>query len=66
MHLTTDRCVAVDDIGLRIWELLEPPRSLSDLADLLAAEFAGDRDVIVEDARAFVLRLRECGLVELP
>lgn len=65
MHLTSGRCVGVDDVGLRIWELLESPRSLSDVVERLAAEFAGDRDVIAGDARAFVLRLKQCDLVQL-
>ncbi|HEX8053279.1 MAG TPA: PqqD family protein [Thermoleophilaceae bacterium] len=62
MHLTSGRCVSVDDAGVRIWELLESPRSLSELVDRLAQEFSGDRDAIAADVRAFVLALRDCEL----
>jgi hypothetical protein len=65
MHVTSGRCVSVDDIGLRIWELLESPRSLSDVVDRLVTEYRGERDVIAGDAQAFVRRLKECELVEV-
>ena len=64
MHAITGRCVAVDAVGVRIWELLESPRSLAELTDALATEFRGDPEVIASDADAFVRRLEECGLVE--
>ena len=38
---STDSYVALDEVGRRIWDLLERPRRLGELVDLLCAEFDG-------------------------
>ena len=49
--------------GDAIWQLLQEPRTIDELVDELAAEFAGDRASIADDVAAFVADLRRTGLV---
>ena len=48
----------------RIWELLEYPVDLEQLARTLAAEFAADSDTIATDAAGFIAALEARGLTE--
>jgi hypothetical protein len=49
--------------GDAIWRLLEEPRTVDELIDELATEFAGDRASIADDVAAFVVDLRRAGLI---
>ena len=59
----TDSYVALDRIGRRIWELLESPQRVADLAAALAAEFDADVGVVGADVAAFLDELKRDGMV---
>lgn len=65
LNQSTDSYVALDEVGRRIWELLEQPRSLGELIDLLCAEFDGTRDTITTDVVSFLRELDEEGIVKV-
>jgi hypothetical protein len=59
----TDSYVALDWIGRRIWEMLESPQRVGDLAAALAAEFDADVSVVGADVAAFLDELKREGMV---
>jgi hypothetical protein len=63
LNPSTDSYVALDDIGRRIWDLLEQPRRLEELVDLLAEEFEGQRETIRSDLVPFLAELEGEGIV---
>lgn len=60
----TDRIVRLDTTARRIWELLEYPMTLDEVAGRLAAEYAGEVDTIRSDAEVCVRVLSRKGAVE--
>jgi Coenzyme PQQ synthesis protein D (PqqD) len=62
---TDDRYVRLNATGSRLWELLQAPIGLSELAGVLAAECHLDNDRAQADVLAFVSSLADRGLIEL-
>ena len=58
-----DEPVLLKAPGDAIWQLLQEPRTVEELIDELATEFAGDRASIADDVAAFVADLQRAGLV---
>jgi hypothetical protein len=54
----------LDGVGARIWSLIQAPRSLGEIADVLEAEFEVERDRAWEDLCALTNDLVARGLVE--
>jgi hypothetical protein len=65
LNQSTDSYVALDDIGRRIWDLLERPRRLEELVDLLAQEFEAPRETIRSDLVSFLEELEGEGIVSV-
>jgi hypothetical protein len=57
--------IGLDDIGARIWALLEQPLALETLYDLLTAEYDVNRAVIQSDLEAFLKIMSENGAITL-
>jgi hypothetical protein len=57
--------VALDDVGRRVWELLDRPRQVRDVVDLLCEEFDGPREAIDADVREFLEELDREGIVRV-
>lgn len=57
--------LGLDEVGQRIWELLERPRSLDGLVGLLTDEYDVSEDDCTRDVRAFVEALDRHHLVTL-
>ena len=53
----------INDVGSRIWELLQSPTSVDRIAETLAREFAVSPERAVEDVAEFIASLDERGLV---
>jgi coenzyme PQQ synthesis protein D (PqqD) len=53
----------LNDVGSRIWSLLEQPMTLRRIADRIQAEFEVSSDVAARDVAEFVETLRGAGLV---
>ena len=55
----------LDGAGARMWNLLQTPRTIGELADLLSAEFEVTREKLESDLQALLDSLLEKGLVAL-
>lgn len=55
--------VCLDEIGRRIWDLLETPRTIGEVCPVLMTEYAGDE--VAADAAGFLNELYDEGLVVL-
>ena len=53
----------LDGAGARMWDLLQTPRTLAELVDLLSAEFEVTRERLESDLEALLATLHEKGLV---
>jgi O-methyltransferase len=56
--------VRLEGAGRRIWELLEYPCAMPDIAGKLAGEFSESIDVIAEETQKYIQQMVERGLVE--
>jgi hypothetical protein len=56
--------VLFEGTGRRIWEFLEYPTSVDEIARKLACEFSGDIGSITADTERFLMSLKNHGLVE--
>lgn len=62
LDMATERYLSVDQVGRRIWGLLEEGRTLSNVVDELTSLYSVDRARIEHDVAEFVQRLEELGL----
>jgi hypothetical protein len=60
----TSRYFALDAIGLRVWELLEEPRSVAALCEALEGEFDVSPDACRRDVLAFLEQLENAELLD--
>ena len=58
-----DGMIALNDMGLTIWELLREERAYGELLQQILAEFDVDRETADRDARAFLDRLLSVGAI---
>lgn len=55
----------MNEVGSRIWELLEKPMTVAALIDQLLAEFEVDRATCEQEATAFLQQLRKDKLLQV-
>lgn len=55
---------SLQDVGLRIWELIGEGRSIEEMAAVLAEEFDASEDVIRRDCEELIVRLRREKIIE--
>jgi hypothetical protein len=65
LNLARDDYVALDEVGRRVWELLEDPCRVGDLCAQLAREFAGPAAQIEADVHGFLVELEREDLVRV-
>jgi Coenzyme PQQ synthesis protein D (PqqD) len=65
LNTASNSYVALDEIGRRVWELLEHPRRIADLIGELSKEFEGSPDAIGADVQAFLQELEREGMVRV-
>ena len=53
----------LNDVGTRIWELLDGKRTVSDIASAICVEFEADAKAIQDDVMDFIEGLSKAGLV---
>ena len=58
-------CYGLDAIGARIWLLIAPAITVTDLCDQLVTEYLVDRTDCERDVRDLLLDLAKVGLVEI-
>mgnify|MGYP001184990764 FL=1 len=55
----------LNEMGSRIWELIADGKSLSEICDLLLAEFDVVRDILDADVRELARELNAKGLIRI-
>jgi len=55
----------LDPVGSRIWQLLQQPRSIAEIRDVIASEYDVSADRAESDLRELIGKLLSEGLVEL-
>lgn len=66
LNLASGIYFGLDPVGSRVWaRLSDSPAGLSDLADVVEAEFDAPRDVIEQDLVLLLDELAEKGLIEV-
>lgn len=65
VSLASNAYLAFDEIGRRVWELLETPTQVEALCARLADEFDGDLAQIRADVLAFLAELDSAGLLNV-
>lgn len=63
LNLDTGVYYGLDGVGTRVWRLLQQPRSLGEMRDLIVEEFDVAPDRFEPDLLAFVASLSSHGLV---
>jgi hypothetical protein len=56
---------ALDEVGGRIWELIERPYTVSSLCDLLGREFDVDAEDCRKDVLEYLNKLLDLGIIEV-
>lgn len=64
MDIETGKYYNLGSVGGRIWELLESPMSVDQLADSLIAEYSVTKEQCISDTLPFLKNLFEHGLVK--
>jgi hypothetical protein len=55
----------LDGVGAKIWELLQAPRSISEIIELLAPQYDVARDIFAADVQELLEDLAGRGLIEV-
>lgn len=63
LNMSKNNYVSLDQIGRRLWEMLESPVLVAAMCDQLMEEFDGERSQIEADVLAFLQELEGEGLV---
>ena len=65
MSAEKGKFVSINDVGTRIWELIEMPQDVGDICAILQKEFAVAPDVCRAEVEAFLNELTGHGVVTL-
>jgi len=55
----------LNPVGSRVWELVQEPRRLDELRDLLQAEYEVEAERLDADLRSVLAEMRAAGLIEV-
>ena len=64
MSLDAGKYFSVEGVAFRVWELLDEPRSVAEIANLLRREFAVDAATCEADVAEFGQTLLDHGIIE--
>lgn len=65
LNLMRDNYAGLDEVGRRVWELLETPRRVDELCQQLGREFDAAPEQIKADVLPFLVELEHEGLVDV-
>ena len=65
LNLETNNYIGLDNIGRRIWELLDTPSPVAEIARMMCAQFAGPPGVIERDVLALLQEMAAEGLIDV-
>ena len=64
LSLKTGKYYGLNTLGVRIWELLQTPRSAAAIEEAILEEFDVDPDECSSEVRSFIELLKSEGLIE--
>ena len=65
LDLASEQYFGLDEVGTRVWQLLNEGQSLDAMLEVLLEEYEVQRERLEEDVRALLESLIEAGLVEV-
>jgi hypothetical protein len=65
LHLEAGTYYGLDAVGARIWSLIQEPRSVEEIRDVLVSEYEVEPALCESDLIALLQRLADEGLVEV-
>jgi Coenzyme PQQ synthesis protein D (PqqD) len=65
LHLGTGMYYGLDEVGARIWELIQEPRTVDEVRGVLLSEYDVDSERCERDLLGLLERLKDAGLVEV-
>jgi len=65
LGMTAGRYYGLDAVGARVWQLIQTPITVSDLARTIVAEYEVDSEHCERDLLALLRQMTEAGLVEV-
>jgi hypothetical protein len=65
LNLTAGTYYGLDAVGARIWSLIQEPRTVEEIRDVLVSEYEVEPDRCEGDLIALLRRLADEGLVEV-
>jgi hypothetical protein len=65
LDLSSENYFGLDEIGTRIWEMLNGGASVGEVVDALLEEYDTDRKVLECDVAELLEKLAEAGLISL-
>lgn len=63
LNIDKGKYYGLDDIGSRIWELIEKPRTVRELVAVLLQEYDVEDEICQRDVLAFLNKLHAQGLI---
>ena len=63
INLDAGHYYSMDPTGAAIWDMLNRALSLERIVDVLGTRYAANREEVAESVRAYVLRMRDEGLI---
>ncbi len=65
LHLKTGTYYGLDVVGARIWSLIQEPRTVEEIRDVLVSEYEVEPDRCERDLIALLQGLADKGLIEV-
>ena len=63
LDLKSEEYLGLNEVGARIWQLLQDGKDLREIGDILVGEYDVSRDELDSDINRLVGELRDAGLV---
>ncbi len=63
MHIEKGKYFGLNPVGKRIWELIEQPKSFSEIAQCLLTEFDVTEEQCTREVKSFLDKAVECDIV---
>lgn len=65
LNLDSSIYYGLDGVGARIWNLVQQPRTVSEIRDVLVNEYEVDAERAERDLHVLLQRLSDAGLIEI-
>ena len=65
LHMTSGLYYGLNEVGARIWELLQTPQTLGQLSDRLLEEYDVDRTQCLQDVSKILQDLHNAQLIQI-